>query len=137
MNRIADQFASIGSVGGVNTGFAGYSVATQNREDGSNKTSFQDVLRQKQTDYGNAKGVVFSKHANQRLEHRNMNLSQEQLERLNSGVEQARAKNIKESLIMVDDMTFIVNVPNNTVVTALNVEDEQNVFTNIDGAVIS
>ena len=66
-----------------------------------------------------------------------MNLSKEQLERLNSGVEQARAKNIKESLIMVDDMTFIVNVPNNTVVTALNVEDEQNVFTNIDGAVIS
>jgi flagellar operon protein len=66
-----------------------------------------------------------------------MNLTQEQMERLNSGVEQAREKNIKESLILVDNMSFIVNVKNNTVVTALNGEDEQNVFTNIDGAVIS
>ena len=68
---------------------------------------------------------------------RNMSLSKEQLARLNSGVEQARAKHIKESLILVDNMSFIVNVSSNTVVTAMNQEEEQQIFTNIDGAVIS
>ena len=47
----------------------------------------------------------------------------------------ARAKGVKESLVCVDDLAFIVNVTNNTVVTAMNQEDEK-VFTNIDGAVI-
>jgi GTP-dependent phosphoenolpyruvate carboxykinase len=37
---------------------------------------------------------------------------------------------------MVDDLAFIVNVKNNTVVTAVN-DSENGVFTNIDGAVIS
>jgi flagellar operon protein len=130
MNRIAEQFTSIeplqyqtGKTRGV----------TESDGQGS---SFQKVLQQKQSAYGE-QNVVFSKHANQRLQSRNMNLTQEQMERLNSGVEQAREKNIKESLILVDNMSFIVNVKNNTVVTALNGEDEQNVFTNIDGAVIS
>ena len=63
MNRIAEQFASISS---VNTGFVGYSGPTQNREEGIKSASFQDVFRQKQTEYGNTDGVVFSKHANQR-----------------------------------------------------------------------
>ena len=36
---------------------------------------------------------------------------------------------------MVDDFAFIVNVNNNTVITAVD-ENEDRVFTNIDGAVI-
>ena len=43
--------------------------------------------------------------------------------------------NINESLVMMDNLAFIVNVKNNTVVTALE-SDEDSVFTNIDGAVI-
>jgi flagellar operon protein len=39
--------------------------------------------------------------------------------------------------VIVDDLAFIVNVPNKTVVTAMNSrETEENVFTNINGAVI-
>ena len=39
--------------------------------------------------------------------------------------------------MIVDQLAFIVNVPNNTVVTAMNQQDAaENVFTNIDGAVI-
>ena len=59
------------------------------------------------------------------------------MERLNAGMARAGQKGIKESLVIVDQMAFIVNVPNNTVVTAMNQQDaEENVFTNIDGAVI-
>ncbi|MBO4997109.1 MAG: flagellar protein [Lachnospira sp.] len=131
MNQIAQQFTSLES---LNAGFSSYPVSNPAIREKAD--SFQDVLKSKQQEY-ESQQVIFSKHANQRLLNRNMNLTKEQLERLNSGVEQARAKHIKESLIMVDDMSFIVNVSNNTVVTAMNKEDEQNIFTNIDGAVIS
>ena len=89
--------------------------------------SFNDILKQ-QTE------IKFSKHANQRLASRNISLSDEQILRLNQGVSKARDKSIKESLVMLDNMAFIVNIKSNTVVTAL--EKESSVFTNIDGAVI-
>lgn len=37
---------------------------------------------------------------------------------------------------MVDDLAFIVNVKNNTVITAVG-DSTDSIFTNIDGAVIS
>ena len=53
------------------------------------------------------------------------------------GVEQAHAKGIKDSLVLVDSLAFIVNVPSKTVVTAMDqTETQSNIFTNIDGAVI-
>ena len=79
----------------------------------------------------------FSKHASQRLESRNISLSEEQNARLEDGVEQAHAKGIKDSLVLVDSLAFIVNVPSKTVVTAMDqTETQSNTFTNIDGAVI-
>ena len=93
--------------------------------------SFQDVLNAKVE-----QKVKFSKHANQRLENRNIELSEDQLERLNQGVGQARTKQIQESLVMMDNLAFIVNVKNNTVVTAMEQGESGQVFTNIDGAVI-
>ena len=95
--------------------------------------SFQEVL-QKQHGSGE---VRFSKHAAGRLAERNIELTTGQMERLNEGAAKAGQKGIKESLVLVDELAFIVNIPNNTVVTAMNQSDAaQNVFTNIDGAVI-
>lgn len=99
----------------------------------SNKetVSFQDVLNEKVK-----QEVKFSKHAIGRLENRNIELSEDQLDRLNQGVGQARTKQIQESLVMMDNLAFIVNVKNNTVVTAMEQGESGQVFTNIDGAVI-
>ncbi len=81
--------------------------------------------------------VNFSKHASERLLSRNITLTGEQLERLSAGVDEAKKKGIKESLVMLDDLYFIVSVTNDTVVTALDKEtSDRNVFTNIDGAVL-
>ena len=56
---------------------------------------------------------------------------------LENGVEQAKEKGINESLVLVDSLAFIVNVPNKTVVTAMEQAETGNkIFTNIDGAVI-
>lgn len=98
--------------------------------------SFQDVLMQK-TLQGQTDELRFSKHATGRLNDRGIELSDSQMERLNDGVRKAQQKGIKDSLVIVDQLAFIVNVPNNTVVTAMDsTETNDNVFTNINGAVI-
>ncbi|MCR5116689.1 MAG: flagellar protein [Lachnospiraceae bacterium] len=99
--------------------------------------SFNDILKQKSQIMIPRQDLRFSKHAAGRLEERNIALSDEQMIRLNDAARKASEKGIKESLVIVDSLAFIVNVPNNTVVTALDRTDsEDNVFTNIDGAVI-
>ena len=82
-------------------------------------------------------GLKFSKHADARLNERHINLTEEQLERLNEGARKASQKGIGESLMIMDDLAFIVNIKNSTVVTAIDSKaSEENIFTNIDGAVI-
>ncbi len=80
--------------------------------------------------------ILFSKHASKRLETRNIDMSSEQKARLQDAASRAREKGLKEPLVMVDDLAFIVNVRNNTVITAVN-DTAHAVFTNIDGAIIN
>lgn len=80
--------------------------------------------------------ILFSKHASERLAKRNIDMSPEQEARLKDATTQAREKGMKESLVMVDNLAFIVNVKNNTVVTAVN-DTKNAVFTNIDGVVFN
>lgn len=96
--------------------------------------SFDEVLREKQNALDPLK---FSKHAVNRLNDRNISLSAAQSKRLEDGVSKASEKGINESLVLVDSLAFIVNIPNKTVVTAIDKADAgENIFTNIDGAVI-
>ncbi|MBE5936434.1 MAG: flagellar protein [Lachnospiraceae bacterium] len=87
-------------------------------------------------DYIQSASVKFSKHANERLNTRNINLDNSQMERLEKGMIKAREKGMRDPLVMIDNIAFIVNIKSNTVVTALGDVNEA-VFTNIDGAVIS
>ncbi|MFI3230821.1 MAG: TIGR02530 family flagellar biosynthesis protein [bacterium] len=105
--------------------------------------SFQQILEN-----NNTNKVIFSKHATMRLNDRNINLSSSQLERLESGVQTAQKKGIKDSLVLVDNVALLVNIKNKTVVTAMdnsnsnnnnnnnNLNNKEQVYTNIDGAVI-
>ena len=96
--------------------------------------SFDDIL--KKNIISDSSELKFSKHAADRLSDRSINLTENQMERLGDASKMAESKGIKNSLIMVDSLAFIVNVPNNTVVTAMDeTETNSHVFTNIDGAV--
>ena len=98
--------------------------------------SFEQILKQNLKSSENSE-LKFSKHASMRLMNRNIQLTQSQNERLENGVKAASEKGINESLVLVDSLAFIVNVPNRTVVTAMDQkETTSNIFTNIDGAVI-
>ena len=95
--------------------------------------SFEEILNSRVSEDA---GLKFSKHANMRMQSRSIDLSDDQRERLESGAMRAGAKGIRESLVMVDDLAFIVNTSNKTVITAIG-EGEDKIFTNIDGAVIA
>ena len=98
--------------------------------------SFEEILKQKSIE--KSEGLKFSKHAGERLEQRNITLSDDQIKRLKDATAKADEKGIKESLMIMDNMAFIVNVKNSTVITAMDqTENKENVFTNIDGAVIA
>lgn len=125
MKNIINQYSSIEQMTNQ------YLNRTKTQKNADSEVSFEEVLRQKQ------KPLKFSKHATQRLSQRNINLSDEQNIRLTNGVTEAEKKGVNESLVLVDNLAFIVNVPNKTVVTAMDQkETNANVFTNIDGAVI-
>ena len=131
MNKISNQFSTIEQVADQYL----YNRKTTTIPE-SGRTSFQEIFEQKKANL-NASELKFSKHASMRLQDRNINLSQEQKQRLENGAEQAEAKGIKESLVLMDSLAFIVNIPNKTVVTAMDqTESANNIFTNIDGAVI-
>lgn len=100
---------------------------------GVNGPSFNDVLNKiKSSDQ-----VKFSKHAMDRLNSRNIELTDDELGRINDGVDKAKTKGVREALIMMDNKVFVASVQNKTIITAaLDEQLKDNVFTNIDGAVI-
>lgn len=94
-----------------------------------------DQLLQNKIESG---GVKFSKHATDRMESRGINFSPNQMQRLESAVSQVNAKGGRESLVMLDNTALVVSVKNDTVVTVVDREQlKNNVFTNIDSAVIA
>ena len=124
-NRI---IPGIGGNIGVQSGQSsqGITKSNSNFADIFNKTLFE------------SKEVTFSKHAESRLKTRGIELTDEQKLKLNDAVNKAGEKNVKDSLIMMDDIAFVVNVKDKNVITALNKDEmKNNVFTNIDGAVIA
>jgi len=98
-------------------------------------TGFENILQQA---IDKSTGVKFSKHAELRMQARNIDLTQNQREKINSAVSMAQQKGIKDSLVILDNMAFVVNVPSKTVITAVNNNElKENVFTNIDGAIFA
>ena len=93
-------------------------------------TSFREILGSKMPN-----PVHFSKHASLRLNDRNISLTGEQIERVSDGIGKADEKGIRDSLVLVDNVALVVNVQSRTVITAIP-QMQENVFSNIDGAVI-
>ncbi len=96
--------------------------------------SFADAL----TQAGQGQQLNFSKHALARVERRGIDLDANTLGRLSQGVQRAASKGSRDSLVLVDGTAFVVSVSNRTVITAVGSEHmKDNVFTNIDSAVIA
>jgi flagellar operon protein len=85
-----------------------------------------------------AQELRFSTHAQKRLESREIQLSPETVNRLSEAVDKAEKRGGKSSLVLVDDLSFIVNVRDRMVVTALDANHRgEGVFTQIDSVVFA
>lgn len=90
----------------------------------------QETMQQKQE-------VQFSKHAKERIDQRGIEVTTTLMNDLNDAVAKAKQKGAKDVVIIGPKEVFIVNVPNNIVVTTLSgAEMKNNIFTKIDSAVI-
>ena len=105
-----------------------FSSERADRKNESSDGNFQEIFQD----------LKFSKHAAKRLDDRQISLSDDQNKRLSEGVAKAGKKGVQDSLVMVDSLAFIVNVPTQTVITAMDEEETaDHIFTNIDGTVIA
>ena len=105
-------------------------------------TAFSELLRKRMENVGsvptaNNNEIEFSKHAQQRVEERGIEISSELLTQLKDSVQKAHEKGAKNILAFDAERAFIINVVQNRVITAISQDEMQgNVFTNIDGAVL-
>lgn len=96
--------------------------------------SFKDLLDEQ---LAKNHPLQFSKHAMERVDQRGIALTEDLLSNLNNAVSRAREKGARDVVVIDTKQAFIVNVPNNTVITTISDREmRENVFTNIDSAVI-
>lgn len=106
-----------------------------NKAKETTQNGFGDILKGKISETSEVK---FSKHAQMRLETRNIKITDIQKKKISDALDKAEEKGVKDSLVMMDDIALVVNVKNRTVITAVNSNElKENVFTNIDGAVFT
>lgn len=110
--------------------------STQNPSSKTEGTSdvkpFSEVLKSK------IDGIRFSAHASTRIRSRNIPMNEEIVGKLEKAVAGAAEKGARDSLILMNNCAFIVNIPNRMVVTAMDGKSlNNNIFTNIDSAVLA
>jgi flagellar operon protein len=79
----------------------------------------------------------FSRHLAERIERRRLDLSTDAIGRLSQAVDKVAGKGGRDSVVFLDQLALLVNVPTRTVVTAIDTNKmKEGVFTNIDSVVV-
>jgi flagellar operon protein len=87
---------------------------------------------------GREQGLELSSHALKRLEQRGVDLQDDQLGRLRKAMDSLAERGGRTSLVMLDQVAYVVHIPTHTVVTAVSSEDgKEAVFTQIDSVAIA
>lgn len=96
------------------------------------KQSFIDQLKQ-----ATGEELKISKHASERLNERNISITDREWQQISEKVFEAKNKGVKQPLVLLDQAALIVSAKNATVITALDRnEAKQQLFTNIDGTIL-
>ena len=84
---------------------------------------------------GPSREIKVSAHAQQRLEERNIRLSDQDMGRMSEALDAVEQKGGRNSVVFFRDTAFIASVPNRTLITAIGLEEDLQVMTNIDSTV--
>lgn len=121
----------------VPRGYASGAPAERTRQTGGGKDSFGAMLQEKTRERQSPQTVNFSKHALARAEERGIELTPALMDKLAGSVEKAQEKGANTILAFDTSQAFIINIPYGRVITTMSSEEmRENIFTNIDGAVI-
>ncbi|MCI8627926.1 MAG: flagellar biosynthesis protein [Firmicutes bacterium] len=104
---------------------------------GQRGVGFEQLLQERIQQTQQTQELQFSKHAKERIDQRGIEMTSTLMNDLNNAVAKAKQKGAKDVVVIGPKEVFIVNVPNNIVVTTLSgAEMKNNIFTKIDSAVI-
>lgn len=96
--------------------------------------SFHQLLDQAQQ---TKQEVVFSAHARERIESRNIEFDAEDMSRIEDAMDKVKAKGARSSLLLFGEVALLASVTNRTIITAVDgADDREQIFTGIDSAVI-
>ena len=78
--------------------------------------------------------LLVSKHAQQRLRQRNIQITEDNWSKIEQKISEAKKMGITDSLVLLPNAALIVSAKNQTVITALDrKEASSQIFTNING----
>lgn len=123
----------------ANTGKQTTSTKSTNTQSSFGAVLQQELDKSEQTAQStqSAQTINFSKHAMARAEERGIELTPTLMDKLADSVEKAQEKGATSILAFDSSQAFIINVPHGRVITTMTQEEmKENVFTNIDGAVL-
>ncbi|WNS77179.1 TIGR02530 family flagellar biosynthesis protein [Bacillus sp. DTU_2020_1000418_1_SI_GHA_SEK_038] len=81
--------------------------------------------------------LIVSKHAQDRMQQRGIQINESHWKQIADKVLEARQKGVNESLVLLKDAALIVSAKNNTVITAMDREEARTqIFTNINGTIL-
>ncbi|MBN1759559.1 MAG: hypothetical protein JW863_14630 [Chitinispirillaceae bacterium] len=107
-------------------------TATVQTGDANSGAAFSSILESRLGE------VKFSAHAATRMKSRSIEMTPAMMGKLRKAVDGAERKGAKDSLVLLKNYAFIVNIPNRTVITAMDGASlKDNIFTNIDSAVVA
>ena len=83
------------------------------------------------------KGLHLSTHAMRRLQERNLSIDKDEFAKIQSAVDKLKLKGGQDSLVITSNAAYIIDVPKNTIVTAIDKDSiGENVFTKIDSTIL-
>ena len=128
---MVDNIQTVGAVGQA-------PAARTRTQAGAKQTAFGDLLREKtQVKEQSTQTINFSKHALSRAEERGIELTPDLMDKLAGSVERAQEKGATNIVAIDATQAFIINIPYGRVITTMSTDEmRENVFTNIDGAVL-
>jgi len=113
--------------------------AELNRKVDTNAPSEFDGLLREQLEgvKPQSEGLSLTTHAARRLKERNLEMDASEYTKLKGAIDKLKTKGGQDSLVITGKAAYIVDVPNNRIVTAIDRDDmAENVFTKIDSTLI-
>lgn len=84
-----------------------------------------------------SKQLKLSKHASERLQQRQIMITDHEWHNVSTKVQEASLKGVKNPLVLMEQAALIISAKNSTVITAMDrTEAKEQIFTNIDGTIV-